>query len=169
VFPSPDFDGVFRTHVDYVWRIARLLAGEAHADDIVQEVFLVARRRLAELDGDEVRGWLYVTTRNVARNMMRSQRRWLRRRTAAPAPEDDGRPLEDALADRDAARLLDRFLTTLPPKKREAFVLHDIEGLPGSEIAHAIGVPLPTVYSRVRSARTAFDRFRFRQQRELAR
>jgi RNA polymerase sigma-70 factor (ECF subfamily) len=152
------FDEVFRANLDYVWRVARVMAGEASADDVAQEVFIVARRRLATFDGGSVRGWLYCVTRNVVRNLERARRRHLRLVAALPEPEARLSP-DEALAREEAAQLVDAFLATLAPVQRDAFMLHVLEGLTAAEIAGAIGVPTRTVYSRVRAARNALDRY----------
>lgn len=160
--PAPvqhDFEDVFRAHLDYVWRVSRLLVGDAHADDVVQETFLVVRRRLPDFEGSQLRGWLYATTKNVARNHLRSWRRRLRLLSSIPEPAPEPHP-EDDVARKQALMLLDEFIASLSPKKREAFVLHDLEGLTAVEIADAIGVPTRTVYSRLRAARQEFERFR---------
>lgn len=165
---EPSFDDLFRAHLDYVWRIARLLADDASADDIAQEAFLVARRRLADFDGGSVRGWLYGITRNVARNHQRGRRRFLRVLERLPEPEPS--TSADAAYEREeAAALMDEFLQGLPPPKREAFVLHVIEGLTAAEIAAAIDVPDRTVYSRVRAAQAELERFVARRRKQLER
>ena len=155
----PTFDAIFREHFDYVWRAARTLAGRGLADDITQEVFLLLRRKLEDYDGTSLRAWLYGLTRNVARNALRGQgRRDRRHRTAMRAvpPDATHRWVEI----HEAADLMERFLSRLPPPQREAFMLKELEELTAAEIAEAIGVPLQTVYSRVRAAKSELERFR---------
>lgn len=146
------FEDLFRTQLDYVWRIARMHVGDAAADDVAQEAFLVARRRWASFDGRSVRGWLYRITVNVVRNHLRSRRRRERAMASAPPPAEEP-TLDDAVQWSEAARRLDAGLRALSPAKREAFVLHVVEGLPAAEVGAALGVPTRTVYSRVRVAR----------------
>ncbi|MBL8942052.1 MAG: hypothetical protein JNK45_02840 [Myxococcales bacterium] len=52
------------------------------------------------------------------------------------------------------------FLARLPPPQREAFMLKELEELTAAEVAIATGVPLQTVYSRVRAAHAELERFR---------
>lgn len=145
------FETLFRENIDYVWRIARVNVGDAAADDVAQEVFLVARKRLHEFDGVSVRSWLYSITRNVSRNHVRGQNRRLRLVQSAPKPA--GAPaLDELLARGEAADFMAEFLEELTPAKREAFMLHVIEGLPAKEVAETLGIPTRTVYSRARSA-----------------
>lgn len=146
------FEDLFRAQLDYVWRIARLQVGDAAADDVTQEAFLVARRRWNSFDGGSVRGWLYRITTNVARNHVRSRRRRERVMAAVPSPTQEA-GLEEQLGWSQAARRLDEELRALTAVKREAFLLHVVEGIPAGEVAEALGVPTRTVYSRVRAAR----------------
>ncbi len=154
----PSFNEVFRKHLDYVWRVARAMVDEASADDVAQEVFLIARRRMDDLEVQSVRGWLYGITRNVARNHRRGRGRHSRAVARLPEPAPAPSP-DERVRQREVVQLMDRFIAGLAPLKREAFVLHVIEGLTAAEIAHSIGVPTRTVYSRVRAARTELEGF----------
>src|SRR6185436_1837667 len=85
--PAPEFDVLYREHAGVVARWARHLAGPSiDTEDLVQEIFLVARRRLPEFRGDaKVTTWLYAITVRVVRTARRQDRlrRWwprLRRR-----------------------------------------------------------------------------------------
>lgn len=152
-------DAIFREHLDYVWRVARTLAGPALADDVTQETFLLVRRKLDHYRGPSMRAWLYGITRNVARNAVRSEGRRRRRQRSAP------RPVPDAATRRwadvqEAAALMERFLARLPEAQREAFMLMELEELTAAEVSAAIGAPMQTVYSRVRAARRELERFR---------
>lgn len=144
-----------------MWRAARALVGDFLADDVTQEVFLVVQARLPTFEGPFVRAWLYGITRNVARNAMRAHTRHDRRRQHASTPSPGV-----AVADLEAAALMQRFLDRLPPAQREAFMLKELEELTAAEIAIAIGVPLQTVYSRVRAARAELERFRIELQKD---
>lgn len=146
-------------HFDRVWRTSLTLVGSDLADDVTQEVFLVVQRRLPEFSGPSLRAWLHGITRNVARNMLRTLDRRARRNQEIARRTPDH---ADARWDerRDAARLMMRFLQSLPVVQREAFFLQTIEGFTPNEIAEAVGSPVQTVYTRLRSARTSLQRFR---------
>lgn len=119
---------------------------------------MLVRRRLGTFDADAVRPWLYGITRNTARNWMRSrQRRARRHRTLAEL-----KPVHDPRWEQiqEAADLMDRFLRSLPSAQREAFRLKVIEEFTAAEISVCLGVPVQTVYSRVRAANAALERFR---------
>ncbi len=70
------FDAVYQTHSAYVSRSARRLGvTESVLEDVVQDVFLVVHRRLAEFDGEAVRAWLFSILTRVARDKRRTLRR----------------------------------------------------------------------------------------------
>lgn len=99
-------------------------------------------------------------------NVVRAHRRGLRARHPHLL-SSDGAEEPDALPDggagpheratrSEAARLVERFLDAMDDHRREVFVLAELEQLTSPEISAALGVPLNTVYSRLRSARRAF-------------
>ncbi len=61
------------------------------------------------------------------------------------------------------------FLAEQPSDQREVFVLAELEGLSGPEIAAALGAKLNTVYSRLRLARRHFARVVKRSQAHVRR
>src|SRR4029078_6352782 len=65
--PRAHFREIYDAWFDDVSRWIRALGGlDAARDDIVQEVFLVVRRRLKDFDGSNLAGWLYrITSRQV--------------------------------------------------------------------------------------------------------
>ncbi len=160
-----DFEAVYENNLTYVWRAARRLGIDpADTDDVVQEVFLVAHRRLAEFEGRaQIKTWLFKILVRVVRHYFRSQRRKPGHRPAeSPAALDvlhgsTGTPA-DAAERAEAVRILDRLLARLDEDKREVFVLAEIEELSVVEIADVLGANLNTVYSRLRAARQTFER-----------
>lgn len=146
-----------RTEFPHVWRALRRFGlSAADADDAAQQVFLVALRRFDDIRPGSERAFLYGVAANVA---------WKVRRGAARRPEDgdemDEYPdrissADDLLDQRRARELLDRVLDGLEHDVRVIFVLHEIEGMTGAEIASALGIPPGTVASRLRRGREAF-------------
>ena len=61
------------------------------------------------------------------------------------------------LAQKEALSRLDAALATLDEDKRAVLVLHEVEEMTAPEIAHATGVPLNTVYSRLRLGRQRLE------------
>lgn len=132
---------------------------EAAAEDVVQEVFLVARRRLPDYEGRGApTSWLYAIARGVAANHRRGEARAQRRLRVVSGPAPLASP-EEVVGRANAAERVRRFLAQLDPDQREVFVLADVEGMSGPEIASALGIKLNVGYSRLRLARRKFQRF----------
>ena len=150
------FNDFYAEHFRFVWRNARHLVGfDSAVDDLVQEVFVIAMRRLPEFEGrSPVRSWLY----GIVRRVVSDHRRSLRRRNVRDSVDleemegmDSGphRKAEKA----EALHLLYELLDKLDDDKREVFVLVEIEHLTGVQIAEVIGVSSSTVEGRLRDAR----------------
>jgi RNA polymerase sigma-70 factor (ECF subfamily) len=158
-----DFDAVYDAWFDQVVCWVRALDGRAgDADDLAQEVFLVVRRKLPAFDSRNLPAWLYrIAARTVSDHRRRAWFRHLwRRRVAVPLEElpalgaDPGRALEQA----EAQRLLQALLDRMSPKLRTTFILFEIEGYTGEEIAALEGIPAGTVRTRLLLARREFVR-----------
>jgi RNA polymerase sigma-70 factor (ECF subfamily) len=164
-------EAVYEAHFDFVWRSARRLgASEAHVDDIVQEVFLVVQRRLADFEGrSELKTWLFGITRRVVRGYMRRHARPAGVAEVSELPDTVASSAESQLAALEGSRLLQALLEELDADKREVFVLCELEEMSGPQIAAALDLSLSNVYARIRVARQAFDaalkRHRARQAR----
>ncbi len=156
---APELGEVYEEHFDFVWRsLRRLGVPEAQVEDAVHDVFLVAHRRLAEFEGkSSLKTWLFAIALRVAQNQRRSlARHRVAESDAEPPAEADAAP--DVQTERSrAVELGMRLLSELDPDKRAIFILAELEQLPASEIGAALGIPLFTVYSRLRAARRAFD------------
>jgi RNA polymerase sigma-70 factor (ECF subfamily) len=161
--PTPStlvFVEVYEAQFDFVWRSARRLGVSAlHLDDVVQEVFLVVHRRLAEFEArSSLKTWLFAITRRVVSDYRRSARRKPSEPIGNYEPEASASCLADAQLARDEdARLLYALLDELDEDKREVFVLAELEQMSGPEIADALAENLNTVYARLRAARAAFE------------
>lgn len=142
-------------HFRYIWRLLRRFGlSRADADDATQQVFMVAARRVNEIDEGRERTFLYGTALRVFANARRAQNR---RR------EDDDAPLADVAAgfgqpdqlldDARARAKLDRLLASLPPELSRVLVLADVEGTTAREIAELENIPVGTAASRLRRAR----------------
>ncbi len=158
----PTIEGLFRQHGRDVYRIVRRLLGPqasaADVDDLSQQVFLAAHKDLPRFRGDAApRTWLYgIATRVVLMHF----RSWRRRLAALAAFADATRvteappPTPDAtFAERQELARVARGLEALKPEKRVVFVLHEVEGLSGKEIAAILSIPEATVFTRLYYAR----------------
>jgi RNA polymerase sigma-70 factor (ECF subfamily) len=153
--PALTTEQVFEEHATFAWRVlCRLGVSDDDVDDVFQEVFVVVHRKLRDFAGrSSVRTWLYGICVRVAADHRR--RRRVRREVAAAPLHDPAvaATQEDAAALRQACATLDRILDTLDDARRAVFVLYEIEELPMSEVAAAVGCPLQTAYSRLHAAR----------------
>ena len=157
----PLFTTVYADWFRVVYRWVRALGGpEADAEDLTQEVFVVVQRRLADFDGRNLPGWLYtITTRTLSDHR---RRRWFRNLFLS-APEIE--PEDLATCELDAEALLTRkqdrqrfyrLVGRMSKKWRDAFVLFEVEGYSGAEIAALQYLPAATVRTHLARARKQF-------------
>jgi RNA polymerase sigma-70 factor, ECF subfamily len=154
-----DVTALYDAHVAFVWRnLRRLGVAPSSLDDATQDVFLVVHRRIAGAPVADPRSWLFGILRRVAAD----HRRRVRRKPAdsidaVPEPRASTPGPDHAAARAEAARLVHDILDRLGDDKREVFVLAELEQMTAPEIAEAIGIPVNTVYSRLRAARAEFE------------
>ena len=154
-----ELDQVYAQHAPFVFRVLRGMGvSESAVADAAQDVFIVVHRRLPEFDGRAaLRTWVFEIAYRVACDYRRKLQRVRAHeplhdqlRDAAPGPAEQ--------AERnDALRLLSALLDQLDDDKRVVLVLAEVEGLSAPEIAAITGVPLNTVYTRLRRARIALS------------
>jgi RNA polymerase sigma-70 factor (ECF subfamily) len=153
-----------RHRVDVARLVYRMLGlgRRADLDDVVQEVFVQVHRSLRDFRGQsKFTTWLHRVTVNVVLMHRRSARSRpvfaddaisdVRTDPAAPLPDED-------VDRRERMRAFARVLAKLPDKKRDVFVLHELEGLPPAEIARIVAAPVLTVRTRLFYARREIER-----------
>lgn len=145
-----EFREVYRDHHGFVWHsLHRFGLHGAGLEDALQDVFVVAYRRRETFSGS-AKAWLYAIARRVASNHRRSLRRRDARADAMSQVETSLRtPVPEAVV------ALDRYLARLSDEDRELFVLSEVEGMTGPEIAAAWDRNLNTVYTRIRKLRAS--------------
>ena len=151
------WEELYEEHFDFVWRsLRRLGVPVSGLDDAAQEVFLVAFRRASNFEGrSTLKTWLFGIAYNVARH---SARDGIRREE--PLPENVASAAtnqEEAMSRAEAVRALYEVLDGLDADKRAVFVMAELEEMTAPEISDISGIPLNTVYSRLRAARSDFD------------
>ena len=137
-----------------VWRYVAYLTDREHADDLTQETFLRALRGVRTFRGDvPARVWLLAIARRAVVDHFRKQGRT----PTVAASLDFDVTVVDRIApttsDPAGEITLQALVAGLEPDKRAAFVLTQINGLSYDEAAHACGVPIGTIRSRVARAR----------------
>ncbi|MDP9036006.1 MAG: RNA polymerase sigma factor [Myxococcota bacterium] len=150
------FDEIYSSFHHEVGRWVGLFGGsEADCEDLVQDVFLVVHRRLIDFNGENVPGWLYQITRRRVRDYL--QLSWFRLVLGGPtvdgATARAGDTPDAALGNKEKREEITRLLSKVPSSQRDAFVLFQIGGYSGEEIAHMQGVPLNTVWTRIYKTR----------------
>jgi RNA polymerase sigma-70 factor (ECF subfamily) len=151
---------LLRRQFRHVWRaLRRFGVPEASADDAAQEVFIIASRKLDQLEPGRERQFLHAVALRVAANARRARQV---RPESAESPTIERtvaqQPSPEALLDRKQAReLLDSVLDAMTEDLRTAFVLFELEGYSGPEVAEMLEIPLGTATSRLRRAREAFQ------------
>jgi RNA polymerase sigma-70 factor (ECF subfamily) len=147
------FERLFREHYAALLAYARRRVALEAVDDVVEETFLVAWRRLDELP-EAALPWLY----GVARNVIGTQTRGAARRRALSARLGDA--AESAPQSPSPSIERERFggvlgaaLRQLSPEDREALLLVAWEELAPREAARALGEPAVTFRVRLHRAR----------------
>jgi RNA polymerase sigma-70 factor (ECF subfamily) len=151
------FEELYRAHAGRLYSLAcRMLGNPADAEDLLQDIFLSAHRKLDSFRGDAALGtWLYRLAMNQILDHVRSR---AGRAGQLTDGLDDASALPDAVGHRLADRAIDRIdleraLAELPEGCRAAFLLHDVEGLEHREVADVLGIAEGTSKSQVHKAR----------------
>ncbi|MEI6565200.1 MAG: sigma-70 family RNA polymerase sigma factor [Verrucomicrobiota bacterium] len=165
------FEAFMRDYQDMVFTTAmRLVGSRAEAEDIVQEVFLKAYERFAELQhSPTVGGWLKRVSTNMSLNhLTRYRSRWSffsemfgghdgdgeEREPDFAAPDD----VEKQLGDADRHQIVEEALQKLPSAQRVPLVLFHIDGMSYEEIAAQLRVSLGKVKTDIFRGREALRR-----------
>jgi RNA polymerase sigma-70 factor (ECF subfamily) len=126
------FGELYRAHARMVHGLLLARVPRADVDDLAQDVFLTAWRRIASLrDPAAFPGWLATIARNLATDHLRS-------RPAEPVELPDD--LAAAAADDGRALAVLEILRGLPEAYRDTLVLRLVEGMTGPEIATRTGL-----------------------------
>lgn len=156
-------DSWMKAHGDSILRTVYLVTRDrAASEEIVQEVFLRAWRKLHQFEGrSSPSTWLHRIAVNLARNHLRRRRVTLL--DTAPDAADPGyadafSPTHDGpetLASRNDRRGAVRAcVESLPQRLRMVVALYYLEERPVVEVARILGLPAGTVKSRLSKARS---------------
>lgn len=139
----------------------------SEADDITQETFLRAHRRLATLeDPTKLSPWLYRIATNVCYDRFRQLSGRPRPRSLddwseasdegspAESPDPNSPRLDQVVEQKEMSACVQGYLEALSDSYRAVILLHDVEGLSNREIVEMLGCSLATVKIRLHRART---------------
>jgi RNA polymerase sigma-70 factor (ECF subfamily) len=154
------FGELVERHKVAVYRAARAALRSAdEAEDVAQEAFVAAYRKLGEFRGEaSFKTWLLAITWNFARSRRRTSRLWFQHftnqdeRTTAEPPAP-GESHEAALIQADLRDHVRRAVMTLPPKFRDVMLLAASGEHTMDEIGAVLGIPTGTVKWRISEGR----------------
>jgi RNA polymerase sigma-70 factor (ECF subfamily) len=143
-------------------KVARLVHAlgivDGEADDLCQEIFLIVYRHLRSFRGEARLGtWIHrLATREAFRY---AKRRRVRRSLLQMLARAERPPIPRDWAENEAARrqYLNQLLAQLPPERRLALVMFEIEGRSVDEIAEVCGCKVNTVWTRIHRARVQLE------------
>ena len=131
-------------------------------EDIAQDVFLTAYKKLASFDParSNFSTWLFTIARNKSLNALKRKKPLSM--SELPEKSNPHNPSDD-MAKKEFFDQLETGLRALPSKQRRAFILAEFENLSYEEIAQIEGTRLGTIKSRINRAkmrlRTALEEF----------
>lgn len=144
------FERLYRRHVARIHTLAHRMLGGEEVDDVTQDVFVRAWRKLDKFRGESAFGtWLY----RLAINVILARRAALATRRQRFGADPGTRTSAARPARVDLRMDFESALEHLPDGAREVFVLHDVEGYTHDEIAAMLAVTAGTSKSQLHRAR----------------
>jgi RNA polymerase sigma-70 factor (ECF subfamily) len=149
------FETLYQQHAPRLYNLAYRMAGTANdADDLLQDIFLLAYRKVGSYRGESSLGtWLYRLAMNHCLDVLRSRQSRMSQQTDTldeePAGPAAAMPALGAVSRID----LERAIGRLPQACRAAFLLHDVEGFGHQEVGTILGISEGTSKSQVHKAR----------------
>lgn len=133
--PELDLERAYRDHHQLVLRRSRaLLADEAEAQEVLQDVFLSLVDRPDQFHGrGAITSFLYGMTTNLCLNRLRNRRRRDRLLDEFPVSDHPGEP------EAEAALIASQLLASLPERLARVAVLYHVAGMTHDEIATELG------------------------------
>lgn len=161
------FEELFRRYSDRVYGISLgMVRSEAEAQDVVQETFMSAFRKLDSYRAESpFRGWLFRIASNASLMRLRTRRRRpeVSLELSGPSFDDEGRherPIKDlrplaskTLEDQELGERLHQSIDALPEKYRSVLILADFDHRSMKEIGEQLGLSVPAVKTRLHRAR----------------
>ena len=150
------FEALYQQHASRLYTLAYRMAGTANdADDLLQDIFLLAYRKVGSYRGESSLGtWLYRLAMNHCLDVLRNRQTRMGQLTDSMDEPEAAPVAAPGPALSTVSRIdLERAIEALPPACRAAFLLHDVEGFGHQEVADILGVSEGTSKSQVHKAR----------------
>jgi len=158
--PGTILNDLMKAYSKDVWNYAFILTkNKETSDDLMQEVFLNAYRRIHTFRGESsVKTWLLKMTRNASLNYLKSA--FFRKVILVEKifPKGQTRSAEQEMMSRIQTKAIWELVLRLPVKYREVILLEAHYEYTEHEMAELLGVSRGTVKSRLHRARAKVER-----------
>lgn len=159
----PAFEELYQQHSTRLFNLAwRMCGTRSDAEDLLQEIFLLAYRKLPDFRGESSVGtWLYRLAMNRCLDHLKSRQTRANGATTSLDEEHTAMPVSGQPRSHGVISKVDleRAIARLPEGARAAFVLHDVEGFQHGEVAAILGISEGTSKSQVHKARLRLRAF----------
>ena len=152
----PDFDAIFRTYYQQMFRYARkFVDSEDHAHNIVQDIFTtVYEKNIYQKSIEILKPYLFNAVRNGCLNHIKHEKVVRRHHSEVSLRlrEDEIRyyeSTEKSLIEKETYQKIHAAIEELPETQREVILLSRFEGLKNKEIAEKLQIPVRTVETRI--------------------
>jgi RNA polymerase sigma-70 factor (ECF subfamily) len=128
-------------------------------DDVCQDVFVQVYRYLGRFQArSQLTTWVYKICLSQAGRMRRKQK--VARALGAVFGPREAEAVQATIdvPEEELARRTSAAVAQLPAGQREVFVLYELQGLSGEQIAEIVECPVATIWSRLHYARREFKR-----------
>jgi RNA polymerase sigma factor (sigma-70 family) len=149
---SNDITALYTTcRNDLVAYLAHMLSCEDTAEDIAQESFMVLAHNTSQTAIEHPRCFLFRIANNLAIDYLRHNKVVARHVENAIllAEEPQTLSLEQELSQAEWQALLKKTVLELPPRTRDAMILHKLRGLSYREVGEALGISESTVEKHI--------------------
>jgi RNA polymerase sigma-70 factor, ECF subfamily len=146
------FTALYESHYDEILRYAWRRVGPDQAEDVVNETFTIAWRRLDDVTSPGELPWLYGVARNVIANRLRKDLRY-RELAAASTVRVEPDHAETVSGQREALAVL----ADLSDRDRELVRLVAWEGLDARDAGLVLGCSRATVHVRLHRLRKRLE------------
>jgi RNA polymerase sigma-70 factor (ECF subfamily) len=156
------FAALFHANKTKIYSLClRMTSNTAEAQDLTQEAFLLAFRKLGTFRGDSALStWLYRVAVNTVLMHFRKRGMHVREASLDEIKDQDARALkpEPGEVDKRLASATDRIVLTraikvLPPGYRTVFLMHEVHGYEHQEIAHILRCSIGNSKSQLHKAK----------------
>jgi RNA polymerase sigma-70 factor (ECF subfamily) len=152
------FEQLMRRNNRQIYRAARAIVhDESETEEVMQDAYVRAYQHLREFEGrSRFSTWLTQIVLHEAFARSRRRKRFESLDSSASNPETratSARDPEQQTSDSEMRGLLETAIGALPENYRVVFLLREVEGMRGAEVAQCLGLPEATVKTRLFRAR----------------